>query len=75
MIGDSWFGSPKAAIALAMNGLFCIMNIKGIRKGYPMERMKDNVSAENRTLSLMSSFKVRDEEYSLVVGGHQETNR
>ena len=40
VFADSWFGSPKAPIALAMNRLFCIMNVKGIRKGYPMQRMR-----------------------------------
>jgi hypothetical protein len=75
VFADSWFGSPKAAIALAQRGLFCIMNVKGAaRKGFPMERMQENVSQDKRIFSLMSSFTINDEELSLVAGGHQEKN-
>ena len=72
VIGDSWFGSPKAAVALIEKGLFCVMNVKGKRKSYPMERVQAEITKENRKFSLMSRVVMDEEEWFLVAGGHKE---
>ena len=37
IVADSWFGSPKTAIALMKRGLYCNMLVKTAHKGFPRE--------------------------------------
>lgn len=48
IIGDSWFGSYKCALALASVGLYCIMMVKTAYRCYPLRYLKNWAAAEER---------------------------
>lgn len=44
VIGDSWFGSYKAAYRLREWGLFCIMVVKTNHSRFPLAYLKENMT-------------------------------
>jgi hypothetical protein len=59
VLGDSWFGSLKTAIALLTKGLFCILNIKTGHAYFPKTILAANISKENREHCRMATVTLK----------------
>ena len=62
IIGDSWFGSVRCAIALLHYGLFCVMNVKTATKYYPKEALRVQISKEKRDYGKTASITFKEKQ-------------
>ena len=65
VLGDSWFGSVKAAIALLSYGMFAILNVKTATKYFPKASLAAAITKEKRTYSRMATITLANAPVSL----------
>lgn len=56
LVGDAYFGSLSTAMALAMYGTFCVMNVKLASSGFPKQALKSAVNERGKVAHKKLAF-------------------
>ena len=70
VVGDSWFGSLRTAVALRRMGLYTVANVKTASKGFPKDRLLDKVLHRDDRCHM--ELRVPDDEWTYYGSAHRD---